>query len=201
MRRRTIAVIAVLMIAGAIGYMTVRSAGTESTPTPPPIAATTIAPAPMTTAPPPTSIAAAEPPAPTSAAAQIEETALLATRAVFSWRPGVDASPSDAYARARPWFTTGLAERTIVSERPERGPGVEWEQWAADGAVIEPRVTVGCSGCPPDTENTIYRVVTVRQDVFDDTGHTVSTIEPDTTVWLTFVREDNGNWLIDEFRY
>lgn len=126
-----------------------------------------------------------------------EDAARQGLTVAYTWYPSTDASSGDAYERARSWFTDSLA-RSIVDEVPERGPGIQWEEWARAGTTVIADVALGCSGCPPDTDNLIHRVATIDQmAITDDKSEKVT---PATTVWVTIVR--NGDkWLIDTIRY
>ncbi|WP_238588784.1 hypothetical protein [Rhodococcus pyridinivorans] len=117
---------------------------------------------------------------------------------VFTWYPATDHTQNDAYGRARHWLTEPLAQRMSVDARTERGPSVQWAHWAEQQAKIIADVSIECSGCPEDTDTIIHRVATIKQTAVSDSG--TKTVEPDTTVWVTIVRED-GRWLIDEIRY
>ncbi|MDV6244800.1 hypothetical protein [Rhodococcus opacus] len=116
----------------------------------------------------------------------------------FTWNPATDRSPSDAYARARPWFTEAFSARTIVDGGPERGPGIQWDQWASEGAKVVADVGLGCSGCPPDSETVIHRVATISHTAI--AGDQTEKVSPDTNVWIRLTRT-NERWLIDDIRY
>lgn len=205
MSRRTVLALLALVVVGIGGYLLiVRDTDGRSEGQP------TAAVGDMPASNPSTAPPAVDPSAPDSAAAipeaeisaaaaVVEQRAIQAVTTAFSWQPGVDSSPSDAYARARPWFTSTLAERTIVADRPDRGPGVQWAEWSEQRAIVQAHATVGCSGCPPDTDRSIHRVATVHQELVDTSGKR-SSAGPDTNVWLTFINDD-GQWLIDDFRY
>ncbi|MBX9151956.1 hypothetical protein [Rhodococcus qingshengii] len=127
-----------------------------------------------------------------------EDTVRQALSVAFTWYPATDRSPTDAYARAQNWFTESLAESLLVDVHTERGPGAQWGQWASDNAKIVADVNVGCSGCPPDTDNLIHRVASIHQTAI--TGNETTPVTPDTTVWITLTK-DGGEWLIDNIRY
>jgi len=152
--------------------------------------------APTTTGDSPPAHAQATTPSPAAQAA--EDAAKKGLTMVFTWYPAIDSTPNDAYGRARDWLTDSLAQRMIVDARTERGSGVQWVQWAEQQAKVIADVSIECSGCPADTDTVIHRVATIKQTAVSDSG--TKTVEPDTTVWVTIVRED-GRWLIDEIRY
>lgn len=127
-----------------------------------------------------------------------EDTVRQALSVAFTWYPATDRSPTDAYARARTWFTESLAESLLVDVHTERGPGPQWGQWASDNAKIVADVNVGCSGCPPDTDILIHRVASIHQTAITDDETT--TVTPETTVWITLTKH-GGEWFIDNIRY
>ncbi|MDV6270967.1 hypothetical protein [Rhodococcus globerulus] len=127
-----------------------------------------------------------------------EDTVRQALSVAFTWYPATDRSPTDAYARARNWFTESLAESLLVDVHTERGPGAQWGQWASDNAKIVADVNVGCSGCPPDTDSLIHRVASIHQTSI--IGDKSTAITPDTTVWVTLTK-DSDQWLLDSIRY
>ncbi|MBC2592467.1 hypothetical protein H0B42_29135 [Rhodococcus aetherivorans] len=116
----------------------------------------------------------------------------------FTWYPAIDTNANDALVRARPWLSRSLAERMLVDARTERGPSVQWGQWATEGSRIIADVSLGCSGCPPDSSTVIRRVATIRQTAVT-ADHTES-VDPDLTVWVTLTK-DVDRWLIDEIRF
>ncbi|MEE2061586.1 hypothetical protein [Rhodococcus artemisiae] len=152
--------------------------------------------APTTTAGSPPSAAEITTPSPAAQAA--EDIARQALTVAFTWYPATDATQNDAYGRARGWLTEPLAERMVIDARTERGPGVQWAQWAEQQAKVIADVSIECSGCPEDTDTVVRRVATIKQTVVSGSG--TDTVEPDTTVWVTIVREGD-RWLIDEIRY
>ncbi len=75
---------------------------------------------------------------------------------------------------------------------------MQWAQWAEQQAKVIADVSIECSGCPEDTDTVVQRVATIKQTAVSGSG--TDTVEPDTTVWVTIVREGD-RWLIDEIRY
>jgi hypothetical protein len=128
-----------------------------------------------------------------------EDAARQALTAMWSWQPATDTSSADALARARPWFTDDLAATTTSTEQPERGPGWQWDQWRTDKARIVADVTLGCSGCPPDEADRIYRVATITQTVVTPDG-TVTALDEPITMWIKVIRQSN-TWRVAEFHY
>ncbi|MDH6284522.1 hypothetical protein [Prescottella agglutinans] len=144
---------------------------------------------------PPADVETTEPPAPSRAA---EEAARQGLTVAFTWYPATDATQNDAYGRARNWLTDKLADRMIIDATTERGPSVQWAQWAQDQAKVIADVNIGCSGCPEDTDTVVQRVATIKQTAI--AGSRTDTVKPDTTVWVTVVRQGD-RWLIDDIRY
>ena len=142
--------------------------------------------------------AAAEATTPSPAAQAAEDAARQGLTVVFTWYPATDRTQNDAYDRARDWLTDSFAQRMIVDARTDRGPSVQWAHWAEQQTKVIANVSIECSGCPEDTDTVIRRVATIEQTAVSDRG--TDTVEPDTTVWVTIVREDD-RWLIDEIRY
>ncbi|MBQ9055485.1 MAG: hypothetical protein IJ116_22420 [Rhodococcus sp.] len=116
----------------------------------------------------------------------------------FTWYPATDRSPTNGYARAREWFTDTLAQTLLVDTHTERGPGAQWKQWASDNAKVAANVTLGCSGCPPDTDALIHRVASIHQTAINE--NETSTVATDTTVWVTLTK-GGDQWLLDTIRY
>lgn len=127
-----------------------------------------------------------------------KETVRQALSIAFTWYPATDRSPTDAYARARNWFTEPLAASLLVDVHTERGPGAQWGQWASDNAKVVADVSVGCSGCPPDSDTLIHRVASIHQTAI--VGDETTAVTPDTTVWVTLTK-GGDQWLIDIIRY
>lgn len=136
---------------------------------------------------------------PLSPAAQAaEDAARQGLTVAFTWYPATDATQNDAYGRARDWLTDDFAARMDIDARTERGPGVQWAQWAEQQAKVLADVSIECSGCPEDTDTVIRRVATIKQTAVSTGG--TDTVQPDTTVWVTIVRQGD-RWLIDDIRY
>ncbi len=196
-KKLVVGVLAVVVV-GLVAYSCVSrqdevegsaTAGSTTTSSPAPTAPTTTA---------VSSPSAAEITTPSAAAQAAEDIARQALTVAFTWYPATDATQNDAYGRAREWLTESLAERMVVDARTERGPGVQWAQWADQQAKVIADVSIECSGCPEDTDTVVQRVATIKQTAVS--GSDTDTVEPDTTVWVTIVREDD-RWLIDEIRY
>jgi hypothetical protein len=133
-------------------------------------------------------------PAPGTTAAAAETAIRQALTTSFTWYPSTDTSTTDAFLRARQWFTDNLAAQLSTPASTERGPGAEWEQWKAERAEITASVTIGCSGCPADTAERIHRVVEISQSVV--TSNAVTRVGSTTIVWVSAVQTATG-WSVD----
>jgi hypothetical protein len=134
-------------------------------------------------------------PAPISSAATDAETAIRqALTTAFTWYPSTDTSSTDAFLRARRWFTDNLAAKLSTPATTERGPGAQWEQWKKEDAEITATVSIGCSGCPADTAERIYRVAEITQSAV--TSDATVPVDSTTTVWVSAVPTAAG-WSVD----
>lgn len=190
-RKLVLLAVAVVLVGGLVYFLFDWGNETETA------AAEQIAPASapltMSTSPVPTTIDVALDPDLDAA----ENTARQALSVAFTWYPATDRSSTDGYMRARKWFTDTLAQTLLVDTHTERGPGGQWNQWASDNAKVVADVTLGCSGCPPDTDTLIHRVAGIHQTAI--TENETSTV-PDTTVWVTLTK-GGDQWLLDTIHY
>ncbi|MET3953808.1 hypothetical protein ABIE52_000674 [Rhodococcus sp. OAS809] len=191
-RKLVLLAVAVVLVGGLVYFTSGRGNETETAtaehtaPTP--------APPTISTSPAPTTIDITEDPDTERA----ENTARQALSVASTWYPATDRSPTDGYMRAREWFTDTLAQTLLVDTHTERGPGAQWSQWASDNAKVVADVTLGCSGCPPDTDTLIHRVASIHQTAI--TENETSTVTPDTTVWVTLTK-GGEQWLLDTIHY
>ena len=188
-RKLVLLAVAVLLVGGLVYFLFDWGNETETE------TAEQIAPAPapltISTSPAPTAIDVTADPD-TEVAENIARQALSVA---FTWYPATDRSPTNGYARAREWFTDTLAQTLLVDTHTERGPGA---QWASDNAKVAANVTLGCSGCPPDTDALIHRVASIHQTAINE--NETSTVATDTTVWVTLTK-GGDQWLLDTIRY
>lgn len=134
-------------------------------------------------------------PAPISSDAAAAETVIRqALTTSFTWYPSTDTSSTDAFLRARRWFTDNLAAKLSTPATTERGPGAQWEQWKKEDAEITATVSIGCSGCPADTAERIYRVAEITQSAV--TSDATVPVDSTTTVWVSAVPTAAG-WSVD----
>ena len=191
-RKLVLLAVAVLLVGGLVYFLFGWGNETETE------TAEQIAPAPapltISTSPAPTTIDVTDDPNTERA----ENIARQALSVAFTWYPATDRSPTNGYARAREWFTDTLAQTLLVDTHTERGPGAQWNQWASDNAKVVADVTVGCSGCPPDTDALIHRVASIHQTAINE--NETSTVATDTTVWVTLTK-GGDQWLLDTIRY
>lgn len=190
-RKLVLLAVAVALVGGLVYFLSSRGNETETATA----EQTTPASAPLTisTSPAPTRIDVTADPD-TEVAENIARQALSVA---FTWYPATDRSSTDGYMRARKWFTDTLAQTLLVDTHTERGPGAQWNQWASDNAKVVADVTLGCSGCPPDTDTLIHRVTSIHQTAI--TENETSTV-PDTTVWVTLTK-GGDQWLLDTIHY
>lgn len=191
-RKLVLLAVAVLLVGGLVHFLSGRGNETETETA----EQTAPAPAPLTisTSPAPTTTDFAVDPDMEA----VDNIARQALSVAFTWYPATDRSPTDGYARAREWFTDTLAQTLLVDTHTERGPGAQWNLWASGNAKVVADVTVGCSGCPPDTDALVRRVATIRQTVI--TGDATNLVVPETTVWVTLSKEVD-QWRIDTIQY
>ncbi|OZD06484.1 hypothetical protein CH275_09700 [Rhodococcus sp. 06-235-1A] len=134
-------------------------------------------------------------PAPINSDAAAAETVIRqALTTSFTWYPSTDTSSTDAFLRARRWFTDNLAAQLSTPATTERGPGAQWEQWKEEDAEITATVSIGCSGCPADTAERIYRVAEITQSAV--TSDATVPVDSTTTVWVSAVLTAAG-WSVD----
>lgn len=134
-------------------------------------------------------------PAPINSDAAAAETVIRqALTTSFTWYPSTDTSSTDAFLRARRWFTDNLAAQLSTPATTERGPGAQWEQWKEEDAEITATVSIGCSGCPADTAERIYRVAEITQSAV--TSDATVPVDSTTTVWVSAVPTAAG-WSVD----
>ncbi|GCB59572.1 hypothetical protein [Rhodococcus erythropolis] len=191
-RRLVLLAVAVLLVGGLVYFLSGRGNETETETA----EQTAPSPAPLTISisPAPTTIDVTEDPDTERA----ENIARQALSVAFTWYPATDRSPTDGYARAREWFTDTLAQTLLVDTHTERGPGAQWNQWASDNAKVAANVTLGCSGCPPDTDALIHRVASIHQTAINE--NETRAVATDTTVWVTLTK-GGDQWLLDTIRY
>ena len=191
-RKLVLLAVAVLLVGGLVYFLFDWGNETETE------TAEQIAPAPapltISTSPAPTAIDVTADPD-TEVAENIARQALSVA---FTWYPATDRSPTDGYARAHEWFTDTLAQTLLVDRHTERGPGAQWIQWASGNAKVVADVTLGCSGCPPDSDALIHRVASIHQTAINE--NETSTVATDTTVWVTLTK-GGDQWLLDTIRY
>ncbi len=115
---------------------------------------------------------------------------------MFSWQPGVDRDRRDAYVRAEPWLTDGLAAQS--GQTTERGPGMQWDQWARERATVTAAVVVLGTEHGPDQPDRIDRVVLITQNVTDPGGKVTESIDLNARV---FVVRTGAGWRIEQITF
>jgi len=198
----------------------VLAAGCSSDPTPPPPTSPAQVPTPVATpvstqppepvpttipttppAPPPASGRASTlPPGPPPVAPALSAVEVIGTglTTMFTWDPTRDSSQADAYLRALPLLGGALADPVRAGSRNPRGPGLQWDAWKSQGAVVTAAVVVTNDEHPPDTPTAVYRVVSITQ-----TPRAAAAVVPGTqtlTAWVTAALTPDG-WRIDTLRF
>lgn len=118
---------------------------------------------------------------------------------MFSWQPGRDTSPADAFARAKPLLSASLAAQQPDLAGPEAGS--QWHDWAYQHATVTAKAELVADEHPTDTPDKVYRVVAIKQAIGaatvgqgDATGNEINS-----TVWVTAVHTDGG-WRVDSIQ-
>jgi len=117
---------------------------------------------------------------------------------MFTWDPTRDASQADAYLRALPLLGGALADPVRAGSRNPRGPGLQWDAWKSQGALVTAAVVVTNDEHPPDTPTAVYRVVSITQ-----TPRAAAAVVQGTqtlTAWVTTALTPDG-WRIDTLRF
>ena len=123
------------------------------------------------------------------------DVAATAVKLWFTWDTRTDQSRSDAAARTAPLLTSTMRESVLanVSLRPS----AQWRDWAAQGAVITPRVSAQGNQGAPDSSTRKYFVYAVTQTARAG-GKTVG--DPFThTVWVITVKGPSG-WEVSQIQ-
>jgi hypothetical protein len=115
-----------------------------------------------------------------------------AVQTLFSWQPGADASPVDAFDRARPLMSTSLAAQQVALTTADAGS--QWQQWAYDRTIITATAEILPDEHPVDTPTSVRRVVAVTQIVADPGPAPQDGVH--FTLWVTAVKTPDG-WRID----
>jgi len=140
------------------------------------------------------------PPAPPPVAPALSAVEVIGTglTTMFTWDPTRDVSQADAYLRALPLLGGALADPVRAGSRNPRGPGLQWDAWKSQGALVTAAVVVTNDKHPPDTPTAVYRVVSITQ-----TPRAAAAVVPGTqtlTAWVTAALTPDG-WRIDTLRF
>jgi hypothetical protein len=118
---------------------------------------------------------------------------------MFSWQPGKDTSPADAFTRAKPLLSAPLAAQQPDLAGPQAGS--QWHDWAYARATIAANAVIVADEHPPDTPDKVFRVVAIKQAIGgpkvgagDATGNEINS-----TAWVTAVRTSQG-WRVDSIQ-
>jgi hypothetical protein len=115
-----------------------------------------------------------------------------AVQTMFGWHPATDTSSADAFARAAPYLEGELAAQTRVG--PDEG-GAQWKKWADAKATTSVEAALASDEHPPDTADTVHRVVLVTVTIVAPGDKPLETIE--FTAWTT-ARKTVQGWLVNE---
>lgn len=124
------------------------------------------------------------------------ETITSGLQAMFTWHPGPDTSRRDAFRRATPWLSDNFAATATTTS--DRGPGVQWDEWARTRATVEATVLILGTEHGADTDQRIDRLAMITQDVKAPNGTVIDSI--DLTAKVTLQRADGG-WRIDSIEF
>ncbi|MFI7666184.1 hypothetical protein [Nocardia sp. NPDC049526] len=124
------------------------------------------------------------------------ETITSGLQTMFTWHPGADTSRLDAFRRATPWLTDKFAATSTTTS--ERGPGVQWDQWARARSTVEATVLILGTEHGADTDQRIDRLAMITQDVKAPGGTVVDSI--DLTAKVTLQRSGR-DWRIDSVEF
>jgi hypothetical protein len=115
-----------------------------------------------------------------------------AVKTLFSWQPGVDNSPADAFDRTRPLMSVSLAAQELSLTTADAG--TQWQQWASDRTVVTAEADIVPDEHPNDTPDTVHRVVAVTQTIANPAPAPQDAVH--FTVWVTAVNTPDG-WRVD----
>jgi hypothetical protein len=118
-----------------------------------------------------------------------------AVQTLFSWQPGTDASPIDAFDRARPLMSVSLAAQEVALTTADAGS--QWQQWASNRTIITANAEILPDEHPEDTADSVRRVVAVTQIVADPGPSPQDGVH--FTVWVTAVKTPVG-WRVDSIQ-
>lgn len=177
-------------------------------PPPPPTPVSTQPPEPVPTtipttlpAPPPASGRASTlPPGPPPVVPALSAVEVIGTglTTMFTWDTTRDVSQANAYLRALPFLGGTLADPVRAGSRNPRGPGLQWDAWKSQGAVVTAAVVVTNDEHPPDTPTAVSRVVSITQ-----TPRAAAAVVQGTqtlTAWVSAALTPDG-WRIDTLRF
>ncbi|QRI78003.1 MULTISPECIES: hypothetical protein [Rhodococcus] len=120
------------------------------------------------------------------------ETAL---ETMFTWRPAEDESGAAALERAAPYLGPELGSQTVVSQP---GPGSQWEQWKRDQATVRADAAFLADEHPPDSDDTVHRVLSIRQSA--TTPNDLLIDENEHVAWAIATRGDDG-WRLTSLQF
>ena len=130
-----------------------------------------------------------------------EQVATTAMGVILSWKPTEDASPTDAFQRARRWLGGKLRDAANVTTTAPSGvrPDPRWVSWRESRDVISAAcVRSDSTPAAPEGMRTLVIDVTCRQNVLH-VGGAITPLTPET--WRTTVTRTGDGWLLTDYRF
>lgn len=122
---------------------------------------------------------------------QALEAITMALGTMFTWNTATDRSSGDAYERSKQYLSDTLAAQGGI---PERGPGTQWEGWAAANATVSAKTLIVAVEHAPDSPDKIEREVEIIQTVAAPGKPVLDTMY--LTAKVTALRTPDG-WRLD----
>ncbi|UPG70772.1 hypothetical protein [Gordonia hongkongensis] len=114
--------------------------------------------------------------------------------ALFTYRPGEDATQLAAARRAEPLLGPAGIDAGFASLAPITG--AQWRQWTNDRATVTPIVSIPASNDNPDTPTAVSRIVTITHQVTDPAGRPAGRPPSPFAVYTTVSKDTTGAWRI-----
>ncbi len=130
-----------------------------------------------------------------------EQVATTAMGVILSWKPTEDASPTDAFMRAKRWLGGELLEAASITTTAPSGvrPDPRWESWRTSrDAVSAACVRADSTPDAPQGMRTLVIDITCRQNVLH-VGGAITPLTPET--WRTTVTKTDDGWLMTDYRF
>ncbi|OLT47664.1 hypothetical protein BJF87_21760 [Gordonia sp. CNJ-863] len=114
--------------------------------------------------------------------------------ALFTYRPGEDATQLAAARRAEPLLGPAGIDAGFASLAPITG--AQWRQWAQARASVKATVSIPASNDNPDTPTAVSRIVTITHQVTDPAGRPAGRPPSPFAVYTTVSKDTTGAWRI-----